>query len=297
MIGRKQLKSLIVGAVSLYLLIWLLAILHFHTIVSKTDENASNGSPVVRDQSIKRSPKKNGGRENIDGDIHVIVEKEPWYGWQPEIPASMECSWRECFKPKHTCTTCRDSPQDLAGNVFDPGADWIPDVTMLRRMYLDGRDADGNPWPPALDDELCDPIGDFGGNSDGNKVLLDAVPIVGPPMIKESKGGKVLCMIYTIEKNHATNIRAMRETWAPGCDGFLAFSTKTDPRIPAISIPHKGEESYNNMWQKIRSMWNFVGKHYQSDFDWFYIGGEVRCVWVLIVRIYNILCFTYFCGC
>jgi glycoprotein-N-acetylgalactosamine 3-beta-galactosyltransferase len=77
-----------------------------------------------------------------------------------------------------------------------------------------------------------------------------------------------------MESNHATNIRAIRETWAPGCDGFLAFSTKSDPRIPAISLPHEGTEEYNNMWQKVRSIWSFVGEHYKSDFDWFYIGGE-----------------------
>lgn len=28
------------------------------------------------------------------------------------------------------------------------------------------------------------------------------------------------------------------------------------------------------MWQKIRSMFQFVGKHYLSQFDWFYMGGD-----------------------
>lgn len=161
------------------------------------------------------------------------------------------------------------------GTSIDPGKDWIPDVTMLHRMFLDGHDSNGNPWPPPLDDELCEEIGSFGGKADGNKQLLDLVPIKGAPFARTpGRNDKVLCMIYTMEENHATNIRAMRETWAPGCDGFLAFSTKTDARIPAISLQHKGKEEYNNMWQKIRSMWSFVGKHYQSDFDWFYIGGE-----------------------
>ena len=81
-------------------------------------------------------------------------------------------------------------------------------------------------------------------------------------------------MVYTMEVNHATNIRAMRETWAPYCDGFLAFSTASDPRIPAISLPHDGPEAYNNMWQKVRSIWKFVGTHYLDDFDFFYLGGE-----------------------
>lgn len=81
-------------------------------------------------------------------------------------------------------------------------------------------------------------------------------------------------MVYTMEENHATNIRAMRETWAPHCDGFLAFSTANDPRLPAISLPHDGPEEYNNMWQKVRSIWKFVGTHYLEDFDFFFQGGE-----------------------
>lgn len=81
-------------------------------------------------------------------------------------------------------------------------------------------------------------------------------------------------MLYTMKEQHATNIRAIRETWASYCDGFLAFSTADDPRIPAISLPHEGKEEYNNMWQKVRSIWKFVGTHYIDDFDFFFQGGE-----------------------
>lgn len=85
---------------------------------------------------------------------------------------------------------------------------------------------------------------------------------------------KVLCMVYTMEDAHATRIRAIRETWAGGCDGFLAFSTKSDPRLPAIHVQHAGNEEYGNMWQKVRSIWKFAGKHYLDQFDWFYLGGD-----------------------
>jgi len=155
---------------------------------------------------------------------------------------------------------------------LDPGEDWVPDVTMLRRMYLDGYDADGNPWPPPLGDDLCQALND----SRAEKQLLDVVPIIGEPISKtpETKNNTVLCMLYAVENVHATRIRAIRKTWAPACDGFLVFSTKSDSRIPAISIPHRGREEYRNMWQKIRSIWKFVGKHYLLDFDWFYIGGD-----------------------
>ena len=77
-----------------------------------------------------------------------------------------------------------------------------------------------------------------------------------------------------MEVRHATRVRAIRETWAGGCDGFLAFSTVSDPRIPAMQVKHSDKEEYKNMWQKVRSIWKFVGQHYLEQFDWFYIGGD-----------------------
>lgn len=222
----------------------------------------------------------------------------PHFGWQPAIPAEMACSWRECFKGSHRCSTCRDKPEDMGPAPPTP-KNWIPDVTMLYRMRIQGHDNQGQPWPPPLDPELCEDIGNFGGPHDDNRKLLDAVPIRGKPFAttppkladqpldetdealgdvaaaaSERSGPRVLCMIYTMEENHATNIRAIRETWASGCDGFLAFSTANDTRIPAISLPHDGPEAYNNMWQKVRSIWKFVGTHYLEDFDFFFQGGE-----------------------
>ncbi|CAJ1968930.1 unnamed protein product [Cylindrotheca closterium] len=276
MVNRKQIQAIVGGVIALYLATWLFVILYFHAIVSTTHDSSNTNNSQDQDQTIEQ---RSLGRESISkkNNSNNAVEN-PWYGWQPEISSSMECSWRECMKEKHTCNTCRDSKLDMAvaGDAsIDPGKDWVPDVTMLHRMFLDGQDSNGNPWPPSLDDELCEDIGSFGGKADGNKQLIDLVPIKGARFAKTpGKNDKVLCMVYTMEENHATNIRAMRETWASGCDGFLAFSTKTDARIPAISIEHDGREEYNNMWQKSRSMWKFVGKHYQADFDWFYIGGE-----------------------
>ena len=231
-----------------------------------------------------------GGSENrtIGGGV---VDDLGWYGYQPPTPAAMECSWRECFHTDHKCRTCRDLPSDLGPPPPVPDG-WIPDVTVLRRMYLAGVDAEGNAWPPALDQELCEDIGTSGEEEDPNKPLLEAVPIKAEPMNKKSgdtvgsSNGKVpspafasglpriLCLVYTMESAHATTIRAMRETWAGGCDGFLAFSTASDPRIPAISIKHDGPEKYSNMWQKSRSIWHFVGTHYLEQFDFFFIGGD-----------------------
>ena len=97
-------------------------------------------------------------------------DKNPYFGWQPAIPAEMACSWRACFKPEHSCATCRDSLEDF-GPAPPAPADWVPDVTMLARMRKLGHDEHGHPWPPPLQDqpELCEPIGGNGGKNDINK--------------------------------------------------------------------------------------------------------------------------------
>ena len=42
------------------------------------------------------------------------------------------------------------------------------------------------------------------------------------------------------------------------CDGFMVASTKTDEKLGTVNIQHEGEEEYNNIWQKVRSMWAYV---------------------------------------
>ena len=156
--------------------------------------------------------------------------------------------------------------------------DWIPDVTMVRTMMMYGKDRNGNPFPPPLAEELCENIGVKGEkHGDTNKECLRESMIRGTgPLTSETvtitpsnhyeadasvqKGTlevpapKIMCLVYTMADAHANRIRAMRETWAGGCDGFLAFSTKSDPRLPVISLEHNGPESYDNMWQKVSKL-------------------------------------------
>ncbi|KAG7354919.1 galactosyltransferase [Nitzschia inconspicua] len=250
------------------LLVWVGLAVHY---IPQMEQNSGVSAPATSSSSIATAEKSTNN---------------PWDGWQPlpydDVDTTVCQSWRTCFHDRHACPGfCRDSPKDLLVkndvSISVPD-DWVPDVTMLRRMMVRGTDAHGNPWPPPLDQELCEPMTSTGGKQgDINKDLLDAVPIRGMPLVTQddqSYSPKILCMVYTMENSHATKIRAIRETWAGGCDGFLAFSTKSDPRIPAISIPHQGEESYDNMWQKVRSMLEFVGKHYLEDFDFIFQGGD-----------------------
>ncbi|CAB9503633.1 acetylgalactosamine 3-beta-galactosyltransferase 1 [Seminavis robusta] len=198
----------------------------------------------------------------------------------------MECGWEECLAAQTKCRTCRQEPLGDPPPPVDN--DWIPDVTMLHRMFLQGKDSNDKPWPPRVGGDICK---DFWNGRDINKQLFQQVPVsivAPPPAAKAPKGPKIFCGIYTMAKAHSLTIRAMRETWAPRCDGFLAFSTQSDPRIPAISITHEGPEEYNNMWQKSRAIWKFIGDHYlqEQEYDYFFLGGEDLFVIVDNLRAY-----------
>lgn len=84
---------------------------------------------------------------------------------------------------------------------------------------------------------------------------------------------KVFCMVYTHSNRHDV-VRAIVETYASQCDGFLAASNQTDPTIGAYDLPHLGPEAYENMWNKVQAMWWYVHEHYLLEFDWFHIGGD-----------------------
>jgi hypothetical protein len=261
---------------------------HHHDLLDHNhDHEEKLVSPVERASHKQLPPKA--------ADSTIIKHNNPYEGWQPQIHVDSEgygdkCkSWRTCSESEHHCPgKCRDGlddfgkaplpPTSSGGGGFDQYGDdednkekkkagqgqWIPDVTVLRRMMIAGKDLDGNVWPPPLvtetDRELCEDIGVFGGTIDDNKKLLNingkpyirGIPLVlnddnDPRLAAGKKQPKILCMVYTMEEQHHTSIRAIRETWGGGCDGFLAFSTKDDPRIPAISLEHDGPEEYNNM--------------------------------------------------
>ena len=92
-------------------------------------------------------------------------------------------------------------------------------------------------------------------------------------------------MWYTIQKNHG-KLSAIRETWGQKCDGFMVASDKTDKELGTVNIPHKGPEEYNNIWQKVRSMWSYVYDNYYQDYDWFHIGGDDLYLIVENLRLY-----------
>ena len=101
--------------------------------------------------------------------------------------------------------------------------------------------------------------------------------------IEEPKGKqpKILCAIYTYDQRHYM-IPSLIETWGWKCDGFLAASTETvlmndkTTRDGAyiIDLPHEGNETYDNMWQKSRSIWAYIYDNYLQEYDFFYLSGD-----------------------
>jgi len=121
---------------------------------------------------------------------------------------------------------------------------------------------------------------------DGHSELLHQVALASPEEYETPVRSRIFCMVYTIQKQHQTSIRAVRETWASKCDGFVTMSDLTDPSIPTLNVPHEGPEEYNNIWQKVRSIWLYVYTHYFDDYDYFYIGGDDLYVIVENLRLY-----------
>eukprot|EP00752_Nemacystus_decipiens_P004620 g4217.t1 len=120
-------------------------------------------------------------------------------------------------------------------------------------------------------------------SEDGHKKLLAQVNIwEGAQMTTP----RVFCGIFTHQANHATKVKAIKETWASHCDGFVAFSDVADVQLGTFKIKHEGPEEYDNMWQKSRAIWKYINFHYKNDFDWFLLGGDDIFVMVENLRKY-----------
>jgi glycoprotein-N-acetylgalactosamine 3-beta-galactosyltransferase len=66
----------------------------------------------------------------------------------------------------------------------------------------------------------------------------------------------------------------------------MVGSNKTDRALGTVEIPHEGAEEYNNIWQKVRSMWSYIYDNYYDKYDWFHIGGDDLFLIVENLRLY-----------
>ena len=114
-------------------------------------------------------------------------------------------------------------------------------------------------------------LGGSHGLGDADYKMLDEISIYNGEFHPSTK---LMCTIYTYDKQHEKVMPALRETWAKRCDGFMASSTLTDESLSTVNIPHKGPEEYNNIWQKVKSTWQYLHDNYIDEFEWFFIGGD-----------------------
>ncbi len=98
---------------------------------------------------------------------------------------------------------------------------------------------------------------------------------------------KLLCVVYTIEYNHA-RIQPIRETWGKSCDGFIVASNKTDVGLDIVHIPHEGADEYDQVWFKVQAIWSYIYDNYYNDYDWFHIGGDGMST-IFILSLFSIL--------
>ena len=105
---------------------------------------------------------------------------------------------------------------------------------------------------------------------------------------RKGRRSRILCMVYTFHTSHDnhSNLSSQAHTWGKRCDGFFGASNYTDHSVGAINLLHAGEEEYDNMWQKIRSMWAYAHDHYKDEYDFFYICGDDVYVAVENLRAY-----------
>jgi hypothetical protein len=110
-------------------------------------------------------------------------------------------------------------------------------------------------------------------------------PETDEPYFNTPNPPRIFCGMYNYHKKQYL-LNAAAETWAFRCDGFLAFSDVTDPSLGAVDLPHYGEETYSNMWQKVRSIWSYIYTNYHDSFDYFHLLGDDTYVIVENLRNY-----------
>jgi hypothetical protein len=90
----------------------------------------------------------------------------------------------------------------------------------------------------------------------------------------------VHCRVHS--EQHDGLQRAITETYASQCDGFLAASNDTDASLGAKNIwghhnntDNSSDDKKKNPseFQKERLVWAHVHKHYLDDFDFFHLNG------------------------
>ncbi|GKZ00172.1 hypothetical protein MPSEU_000970400 [Mayamaea pseudoterrestris] len=94
---------------------------------------------------------------------------------------------------------------------------------------------------------------------------------------------RLLCANYThFPMRSLARVAAL--SYGYKCDGFVAFSTETVAALGLVRLRHDGDETYDNMWQKVKSIWSYIRRYYADDYDFFHLGGDDMYVLVENMR-------------
>ena len=107
----------------------------------------------------------------------------------------------------------------------------------------------------------------------GYRLLTEKIRIIRNDNNHKTRQPRILCLVYTHPKMRDLQ-RTQALSWGHQCNGYLAFSTETIPTLGLVHLEHEGDESYDNMWQKTRSIWTFVYQNYAHAYDFFHLGGD-----------------------
>lgn len=101
-------------------------------------------------------------------------------------------------------------------------------------------------------------------------------------------GGRVLCVALTQSDRHATFVRALTDTWAPQCDGFLALSDVDDPRVPSLKVQMEGTgpTEPGELWRLLGPSLLLLDKEKALGFDWVLFVRDDTLVVVENLRMY-----------
>ena len=168
--------------------------------------------------------------------------------------------------PYHEYTEIATANSDRIHALLHEPRCWprTPPTTQRFDVYALKKQPPSLNYHPHNNHSICE-SGDEG--PEGHQALTQKIRVAST-----SSQRTVLCMVYT---SRPDRLQGILETWGPKCDGFFAASPLDLPLSPGVlHLRHFGPESYDNMWSKIRSMWEYAFEHYVNDFDYFHIGGD-----------------------
>ena len=148
--------------------------------------------------------------------------------------------------------------------------------TALQTVGVQAREGTRTAHIPLTHETVC-ALGPGQGMEDegGYKLLAEKIQLVAENQHNNNgTNPSLLCAIYS-HQGMFDLARTAALTWGSHCDGFLIFGNgPTIPELGLLHLPHEGDESYDNMWQKVRAIWTYVHDHYVDQFDFFHLGGD-----------------------